>query len=220
MVSFDYSEVKHYKFYGFVKKVFGPLFRMIYKLEFKGLENVPPEDGGRYIVAINHTSAFDPVFVSMPKEVPPLHFMAKVELFKNPVVGWVIKHLYGFPVKRGKGDTSAIEYGEKIIEEGHVMAICPEGKRIKDKNGVPQKAKSGVAVIAKATNASVLPVAIYCDGPIKAGKKVVISYGKLLSLSDMGLDKEEIGPHDIRFAANTVMDKIIELWEAEHSAGN
>lgn len=220
MVSFDYSEVKHYKFYGFVKKVFGPLFRMIYKLEFKGLENVPPEDGGRYIVAINHTSAFDPVFVSMPKEVPPLHFMAKVELFKNPVVGWVIKHLYGFPVKRGKGDTSAIEYGEKIIEEGHVMAICPEGKRIKDKNGVPQKAKSGVAVIAKATNASVLPVAIYCDGPIKAGKKVVISYGKLLSLSDMGLDKEEIGSHDIRFAANTVMDKIIELWEAEHSAGN
>ena len=167
-----------------------------------------------------HTSAFDPVFVSMPKQVPPLHFMAKVELFKNPVVGWVIKHLYGFPVKRGKGDTSAIEYGEKIIEEGHVMAICPEGKRIKDKNGVPQKAKSGVAVIAKATNASVLPVAIYCDGPIKAGKKVVISYGKLLSLSDMGLDKEEIGPHDIRFAANTVMDKIIELWEAEHSAGN
>lgn len=220
MVSFDYSEVKHYKFYGFVKKVFGPLFRMIYKLEFKGLENVPPEDGGRYIVAINHTSAFDPVFVSMPKEVPPLHFMAKVELFKNPVVGWVIKHLYGFPVKRGKGDTSAIEYGEKIIEEGHVMAICPEGKRIKDKNGVPQKAKSGVAVIAKATNASVLPVAIYCDGPIKAGKKVVISYGKLLSLSDMGLDKEEIGPHDIKFAANTVMYKIIELWEAEHSAGN
>lgn len=220
MVSFDYSEVKHYKFYGFVKKVFGPLFRMIYKLEFKGLENVPPEDGGRYIVAINHTSAFDPVFVSMPKEVPPLHFMAKVELFKNPVVGWVIKHLYGFPVKRGKGDTSAIEYGEKIIEEGRVMAICPEGKRIKDKNGVPQKAKSGVAVIAKATNASVLPVAIYCDGPIKAGKKVVISYGKLLSLSDMGLDKEEIGPHDIKFAANTVMDKIIELWEAEHSAGN
>lgn len=220
MVSFDYSEVKHYKFYGFVKKVFGPLFRMIYKLEFKGLENVPPEDGGRYIVAINHTSAFDPVFVSMPKEVPPLHFMAKVELFKNPVVGWVIKHLYGFPVKRGKGDTSAIEYGEKIIEEGHVMAICPEGKRIKDKNGVPQKAKSGVAVIAKATNASVLPVAIYCDGSIKAGKKVVISYGKLLSLSDMGLDKEEIGPHDIKFAANTVMDKIIELWEAEHSAGN
>lgn len=220
MVSFDYSKVKHYKFYGFVKKVFGPLFKLIYKLEFKGLENVPSETDGRYIVAINHTCAFDPVFVSMPKNVPPLHFMAKVELFKNPVVGWVIKHLYGFPVKRGKGDTSAIEYGEKIIEEGHVMAICPEGKRVKDKNGVPQKAKSGVAIIAKATNASVLPVAIYCNGPIKAGKKVVVSYGKMLSLHEMGLDKEEITPHDIKNAANTVMDHIVALWEAEQHAAD
>lgn len=219
MAEFDYSKVKHYKFYGFVKKVFGPLFKRVYKLEFRGLENVP-RDGGRYIVAINHTCAFDPVFVSIPKNVPPLHFMAKVELFKNPIVGWVIRHLYGFPVKRGKGDTSAIEYGEKIIEEGHVMAICPEGRRIKDKNGVPQKAKSGVAVIAAKTGASVLPVAIYCNGPIKAGKKVVISYGAPLSLSDMGLDKEELAPHDIKNAANLVMDSIMQLWEAEHREQN
>ena len=59
--------------------------------------------------------------------------------------------MYAFPVRRGKGDTSAIDYGVKIIEENHVMAICPEGRRIKDKDGVPQKAKAGVAVIAKAT---------------------------------------------------------------------
>ena len=158
------------------------------------------------------------MFVSIPKNVPPLHFMAKVELFKNPIVGWVIEHLYGFPVKRGKGDTSAIEYGEKIVEEGHVMAICPEGKRIKDKDGVPQKAKSGVAVIAKATNASVLPVAVCCDRAIKAGKQVTVSYGKLLSLSDMGLDKEELAPSDIKKAANMVMDNILALWEAEKNA--
>lgn len=94
------------------------------------------------------------------------------------------------------------------------MAICPEGRRVKDKNGVPQRAKSGVAVIAKATNASVLPCAIYCDGPIKPGKKVIVTYGKLLSLSDMGLDKEETGPHDIKDAANKVMGSILDLWEA------
>ncbi len=219
-MNFDYSVVKHYKFYGFVKTVFGPIFKSMYKLEFKGLENVPVDESQRYIVAVNHTCALDPVFVAIPKNVPPLHFMAKVELFKNPVVGWVVKHLYGFPVKRGKGDNSAIEYGEKIIEEGHVMAICPEGKRVKDKNGVPQKAKSGVAVIAKATNASVLPVCIYCDGPIKAGKKVIVSYGKMLSLADMQLDKEEVVTKDIKFAANLVMDNILSLWEAEKNERN
>ena len=214
MKEFDYSQVKHYKLYNFIKTIFRPLVKFVFKMQFKGLENIPSE-GTRYIVAINHTCALDPVFAACPKQLPPLHFMAKVELFKNPIVGWFMTHRYGFPVKRGKGDNSAIEYGEKIINEGHVMAICPEGKRIKDKNGVPQRAKSGVAVIAKATNASVLPVAICCDGPIKAGKHVTISYGKLITPEDMQFDKEDFGPHDIRNAANLVMDNITALWEAE-----
>ena len=217
MKEFDYSQVKHYKMYGFIKTVFRPLVKLLYKIKFKGLENIPPK-GTRYIVAINHTSAFDPIFVACPKEVPPLHFMAKAELFKNPIVGWFIKHMYGFPVKRGKGDTSAIEYGEKIINEGHIMAICPEGKRIKDKDGVPQRAKAGVAVIAKATNASVLPVAICCDGKIKAGKQVTVSYGKLITPEQMNFDKEDFGSRDIRNAANMVMDNITTLWEAEVGA--
>ena len=214
MKEFDYSQVKHYKLYNFIKTIFRPLVKFVFKMQFKGLENIPSE-GTRYIVAINHTCALDPVFAACPKQLPPIHFMAKVELFKNPIVGWFMTHMYGFPVKRGKGDNSAIEYGEKIINEGHVMAICPEGKRIKDKNGVPQRAKSGVAVIAKATNASVLPVAICCDGPIKAGKHVTISYGKLITPEDMRFDKENFGPHDIRNAANLVMDNITALWEAE-----
>lgn len=99
------------------------------------------------------------------------------------------------------------------------MAICPEGKRIKDKDGVPQKAKSGVAVIAKATGADVLPVAICCDGKIKAGKHVTVSYGKLIKNEELGLNKEEVGPHDIKNAANMVMDSITNLWEAERSNG-
>ena len=217
MREFDYSTVKHYKTYGIIKTIFRPLLKIVYHLKYKGLENIPPK-GTRYIVAINHTCAFDPVFVAAPKELPPLHFMAKVELFKNPIAGWFIEHMYGFPVKRGQGDTSAIEYGEKIIEEGSVMAICPEGKRIKDKNGVPQRAKAGVAVIAKATNASVLPVAICCNGPIKAGKRVTVRYGELITPEQMGFNKENFGPRDIRNAANMVMDNIIALWEDETGA--
>lgn len=214
MKEFDYSQVKHYKLYNFIKVIFRPLVKLVYHTKFKGLENVT-KDRNNYIVAINHTCAVDPIFVACPKQVPPLHFMAKVELFKNPFAAWFITHMYGFPVRRGKGDTSAIDYGIKIIEEGHVMAICPEGKRIKDKNGVPQKAKAGVAVIAKATGADVLPVAICCNGKIKPGSHVTVSYGKLIKNSELGLDKEEVGPHDIKNAANMVMAKITELWEAE-----
>lgn len=216
MKEFDYSQVKHYRMYNFIKVVFRPLVKFLYHTKFKGLENVP-KNSTNYIVAINHTCAFDPVFVACPKDVPPLHFMAKVELFKNPIAAWFITHMYGFPVKRGKGDTSAIDYGVKIIEEGHVMAICPEGKRIKDKDGVPQKAKAGVAIIAKATGADVLPVAICCDGKIKAGRHVTVSYGKLIKNSELGLDKEDVAPSDIKRAANMVMERITQLWEAERS---
>ena len=138
MREFDYSTVREYKLYNFVKTVFKPLIKLVYHVEYKGLENIPPK-GTRYIVAINHTFALDPVLVAAPKQVPTLHFMGKAELFKNPLSAWFLTHMQSFPVRRGKGDTSAIEYGEKIIEEGHVMAICPEGRRVKDKDGKPQK---------------------------------------------------------------------------------
>ena len=213
MKEFDYSAVPHYKFYGFVKKVFGPILKWLYNVEYKGLENVPAGESG-YIVAINHTCMLDPVFVSMPKKVPPLHFMAKSELFENPVVAWVITHVYGFPVHRGKGDTSAIDYGIKLIREGHIMAICPEGRRVKDKNGVPQHAKAGVAVIAHATGADVLPVAICSRGPIKPFKKVVVSYGKMIKNEDLQMT-DDAKPSQIKAAANMVMKEILDLWEAE-----
>lgn len=217
---FDYTTVKSYKFYSIMKNCFGPLMKLTFKLKYKGLENIPTDKSVKYILAINHTSNFDPVLVSLPKKLPPLHFMAKEELFKNPIVGWVIKHLNGFPVRRGKGDTTAVDFGKKIVEEGHIMAICPEGKRHKDKNGVPQRAKAGVAVIAKATNAQVLPVAIYCDGPIKFGKSVTITYGKPLTLADMSLDKDDVTPRDIKAGANKVMDTILSMWEAEKNEAN
>ena len=96
---------------------------------------------------------------------------------------------------------------------------CPEGRRIKDKNGVPQRAKAGVAVIAKATGADILPVAIYCDGKIKAGKQVTVSYGKLIKNSELGLNGDDVLPSEIKEAANMVMGRITELWEAEKNAG-
>ena len=214
MKEFDYSTIHHYKLYGFVKAVFTPLVKLVYRLESKGIENIP-QKGTKYIVAINHTCALDPIFAAAPKQVPTLHFMGKAELFKNPLSAWFLTHMYSFPVRRGKGDKAAIEYGEKIINEGHVMAICPEGKRIKDKDGKPQKAKAGVALIAKATDAAVLPVAICCKGKIKPFKKVIVSYGKPLTPEEMGFYNEDFGRKEISNAAGMVMDRITELWEAE-----
>ena len=58
MKEFDYSQVKHYKLYNFIKTIFRPLVKFVFKMQFKGLENIPSE-GTRYIVAINHTCALE-----------------------------------------------------------------------------------------------------------------------------------------------------------------
>lgn len=215
MKEFDYSQVKQYKFYFFIKRIFAPIFRLIYKMEFKGLENVPNDIGG-YILAINHSSALDPILVAMSKPVPPLHFMGKAELFEKGFSAWFLTHMCCFPVNRGKGDTNAIDYAVKLIDEGNVLGICPEGRRVKDKGGVPQRAKAGVAVIAHQTGAPVLPVALYYSDKKKGLRKcITVSYGEIISLKDMGLNKEEIKPHDIKNGANMVMDRIGSLWQAE-----
>ncbi len=214
MKEFDYSTVPHYKFYRFATTVFGPLFKRLYHIQYKGLENIP--ENKKYIVAINHTCALDPVFVSLADGIPALHFMAKTELFSNPVVAWVITHLYGFPVKRGQGDTTAVDYAKKIIAENHVFAICPEGKRIKDKNGVPQKAKAGVALIARDTGADILPVAICCKNKIVRGEHVTVCFGKPIKAESLGID-ENSSREEIKDAANIVMQTITKMRESELS---
>mgnify|MGYP002853852160 CR=1 FL=1 len=214
MKEFDYSTVPHYKFYRFATTVFGPIFRGIYHIKYKGIENIP-KNNKRYIIAINHTCALDPVFVALADGIPALHFMSKEELFKNPVVAWVITHLYGFPVKRGQGDTTAVDYAKRIIDENHILAICPEGKRIKDKDGVPQEAKSGVARIAKDTGASILPVAICAKEKIKKGVPVTVVFGKPLTVSELGLDKDDCTREEIKAAANKAMQTIAKMREEE-----
>lgn len=214
MASFDYSEVKHYKMYGFIKALFSPLAKAMFKMKFKNPENIPYESE-KYILAINHTSAFDPILVALPKSMPPLHFMGKKELFKNPVVAWFLIHMYCFPVDRGNSDKQSMQFAEKIINEGNILAICPEGTRIKDKNGVPQQAKPGIAIFAKNTGASILPAAICCKNKIKFGEQVTVKYGELLSPAELGLDKEECSREEIAAAANRVMEEITKLRNEE-----
>ena len=63
MKEFDFTQIKHYKLYNFIKAVFRPFVKLVYKAKFKGLENVPQGKGTKYIVAINHTSAVAPILL-------------------------------------------------------------------------------------------------------------------------------------------------------------
>ena len=92
-----------------------------------------------------------------------LHVMAKAELMRVPVLGWILKQVGIFGVERGKSDVTAIKTAMKFLKSGESVLIFPEGTRIKDgvdKHGNESEAKSGAAMLAVRTGAKLIPVYI------------------------------------------------------------
>lgn len=81
-----------------------------------------PEKGA-IIVAPNHKSYWDPPMIGVAFKTRIVHFMAKEELFKNPVFGWVIRQLGTFPVRRGVTDRAAIRQAVKVLKDGYPLGI-------------------------------------------------------------------------------------------------
>lgn len=177
----------------------------VFRLKFVGRENLPKEGG--VIVAFNHKSNWDPVIagLSCPRK---LRFMAKEELFKNPVFGALIKALGAFPVRRGRGDIGAIKSSLKILSEGEVMLMFPEGHRIKDGRRV--KAKPGVALIAQRAQVPVVPVCI--SGEYKWLHRVTVTYGKPISLEEYYGQKLE--QEKIQEIADGILDEVRKMQTA------
>jgi len=84
--------------------------------------------------------------------------MAKVEIFRNPILAWMFKKVGVFPVKRGFADISAIKNSLKVLNNGGVFGMFPEGTRSKD--GKLQEFSRGIASIAHKSKATIIPVAI------------------------------------------------------------
>lgn len=169
------------KFYTFAwifsKVVYGTIFpRKIY-----GKENIP--ESGAYLLVANHISARDPLFLAsvMPLN-RPVNFMAKKELFKNPILRKCMEWLHAFPVDRGAADMSAIHASMRILKEGKVLGIFPQGTRSKDNSPTPML--SGSSMIALRANVPVIPA--YIDGPYRLFRRCDIHFGKPIDFSEFG----------------------------------
>jgi len=209
MKAFDFSVVRTYKLYRVMMPVLYVLGRMLFFIKYIGKENVPKS--GPLIIASNHTSAPDPAFVCVSR-VRVIHYMGKIEFFKNSVIGPIFTRFNAFPVKRGSADRQSIEYAIKLLGEGRVLGMFPEGTRSRD--GIPQQAKAGVALIAKAAKADVLPVSIYSRKPGKFFRKVTVRFGKVIPYEALGMDDDGPGIQ-IREAARMIMEEITKLWEED-----
>jgi 1-acyl-sn-glycerol-3-phosphate acyltransferase len=131
------------------------LARILLTLEVVGLENVPAE--GPLILAITHTNFLDPALAGavMPRQ---LVIMSKIENFRHPLFGIIVR-LYGaFPVRRGEVDRQAIRRSLQVLAGGQALLMAPEGTRSGD--GRLQKGHDGMTFIALRADAPILPMAI------------------------------------------------------------
>lgn len=152
----------------------------------KGWDNVPVK--GAYLLVSNHISNLDPPIlgISTPRR---LHFMAKIELFKNPLVGWWLRQLWAFPIKRGSGDYGALKVALQLLKDGFPVLLFPEGTRRLDDRPLP--AQAGAGFIALKSAVPIVPVYIKgseCVMPpgAKFFKRslVSVSYGKAFDVQD------------------------------------
>jgi len=158
-------------FYRIVVSVARIIYRLIYRIKVVGKENVIEEGG--VIYAANHKSCEDPIIIALTSK-RQLTFMSKKELFKFKPYGRILKALGAFPVNRGTGDVGAVKTGLKILKEGRVMLIFPEGKRLDKGEVVP--AKPGVAMFAIHARVPIIPITIVDD--YKLWHKLTVIYGK------------------------------------------
>ena len=113
------------------------------------------------IIAANHASNLDAVVLGawlMPALGRRIHWLGKKELFDWPVVGWAARNGGVHPVDRGAADVEAFRLARRILDEGHVLFVFPEGTRSRD--GALHEARDGVAVLALRTGAPIVPVGI------------------------------------------------------------
>lgn len=170
------------RFYNLGRHFLRPFYNLFWPSKVTGEENIPDEGG--FILCANHVHMRDPLFLAV--RLPKRHFtfLAKAELFKNPILGFLIgdKGLGAIPINRGHSDLGAIREALKTIANGHGLGIFPQGTRSRDNTPTPML--TGTALIAIRANVPVLPV--YIDAPYRRFHHVDIRVGKPIDLSDLG----------------------------------
>ena len=130
--------------------------RAVWRLEFKGLENIPADIG--LIVAANHQSYGDPFWLGLPIK-RPVRFLAWSEAFSWPIVGKMIQLLGAWPLQIEGSDPSAIRRSLSWLRNGGVVVIFPEGGR-----GLPDGSmihmKGGAVRMALEAGVPILPVTV------------------------------------------------------------
>lgn len=102
------------------------LFTLLFRYQARGLEHVPST--GPALLLVNHQSYLDPLLLGLPMK-RPVSMLARKNLFEIPLLGRIVKTLYGLPIDRESPGTGAIREILHRLDHGFLIAIFPEGTR-------------------------------------------------------------------------------------------
>jgi 1-acyl-sn-glycerol-3-phosphate acyltransferase len=176
-----------------------------------GVDRVPLQDGG--VVAANHFSGIDHPLIGgfSPRMI---YFLAKAELLEVPVVGWSLRSLGVFGVRRGEGDRDALRHARSLAREGNLVGIHLEGTR--QRFGHPGTMQPGGLMIALQEGVPVIPCGLDTFGWSPTNRrKCAVVWGEPMQLDDLPRNRRGYSE-----AAQIVGGEIVRLWRlaAEASA--
>ena len=183
---------------------------LIYRARSIGAENVPR--AGPVIVTPNHFSQMDHFFsaVFLRRRV---QFMAKSQLFTNPIIKYIFSHGGVFPVRRGYKDAEAFKTAHTVLGRDGAVLMYAEGGR--SRTGDLGEPKRGVGKLALESGAPVVPVAIHGSAHVRGWRrlqfpKVTIQYGEPLSFPV----NEDPSREEQQAVANQVFDEVRKMYVA------
>ena len=179
-------------FYSFMRGLVRLIITIINgRPRYQGRENLPE---GAYILVGPHRTWFDPLYYALAGSPMKFSFMAKEELFKNPVLRFILVHANAFPVNRQHPGPSAIKTPVKFLRSGKLSLIMfPSGTRHS------QELKGGAIVIAKMAGVPLVPT-VY-QGPLTfkqlfSRQRVTVRFGQPIDI-DRKLKLDEAGQKQI-----------------------
>jgi 1-acyl-sn-glycerol-3-phosphate acyltransferase len=189
------------------------------RVDREGFENLP--ESGPALVICNHASNADGMLLMayvVPAMKRKMGWLGKEEALRWPVFGWAMRQNGVFGVRRGAGDLEAFKLAKRVLDEGRVLAIFPEGTR--SPTGSLQEAKEGATVLAARSGAPIVPVAIVGSGRFwpkgkllpRPRRRMKVRVGKPFTLAmPKGADRHE----SLRAATVEMMRHLAELLPEE-----
>lgn len=196
-------------FYSFIRGLVRVLLLLLNgRADFQNRQALPSQ--ANYILVAPHRTWWDPLYMALGASPKKFAFMAKEELFKNPILRFILVHCNAFPVDRDNPGPSAVKTPIKLLKNTELgLVMFPSGTRHSS------ELKGGMALIAKMAKVPIVPC-VY-QGPVTfkgllARKKVVTRFGEPIDISDIKkMDKDGLAEVERRIqSAFDALDQAID----------